>query len=622
METRRLLIAVALMIGVVALSNILFPPSPMPDPAPEGSAAGQIDERASDPAAAEENAAARGLRGDEPADADRQEVADQQEAAQGDGLAGLAALEQAAIEDSLRRALGLGDDEALPAEVAAVPTSESQIVTVRSGLYEYRFSQSGASLVGASLHDYPNFAGAADGGRTDLPPVELVRQSDHVFGYSVSIPGDTVRLADLVFTPSTRELEVGPDGGQLTFSAPLGAGRLSFDVNYGFRPDSYQVEVSGGLRGYERGYSVLIGLGRGIAMNEANEGEDRNQRAVVTRNRSGQILSERLGRVGPGGFFAMEGAPFSWVASKSKYWLAAFMAPGGSTLFGGVTLTHAPEPETSAMEVNLPVAAGEGGFDFVAYLGPQDFARLRAAGQDLENVNPYGWSWLRWFIRPFGSAVTEVLIWMRESFALGYGWVLVVFGVLVRIVMAPLMHVSLKQQVRQTRLQPEMQKIRKRYGDGSMFGGKMSNEERLKQQQEMRDLMREHKVNPALGCLPMMLPMPVLITMFFVFQNTIEFRGVSFMWIPDLSLADPLYILPVFMGVSMYLMQWIGQRGVEQMPQMKMMLYVMPVVMTVIFLQFAAGLNLYYATQNIAGLPQQLYLARERRQAREQTTKG
>jgi YidC/Oxa1 family membrane protein insertase len=107
----------------------------------------------------------------------------------------------------------------------------------------------------------------------------------------------------------------------------------------------------------------------------------------------------------------------------------------------------------------------------------------------------------------------------------------------------------------------------------------------------------------------------VLFALFFVFQNTIEFRGVSFLWLPDLSLRDPFYIMPIFMGVSMLVLSWIGMRAAPPNPQTKMMSYMMPAVMTMVLLNFASGLNLYYAVQNVAALPQQWLLTRERMKA-------
>jgi len=97
-----------------------------------------------------------------------------------------------------------------------------------------------------------------------------------------------------------------------------------------------------------------------------------------------------------------------------------------------------------------------------------------------------------------------------------------------------------------------------------------------------------------------------------VFQNTIELRGAPFLWLPDLSRPDPTYIIPILMGLSMYALTKIGQIGMEPNPQMKMLLYVMPGMMTFLFLNFPSGLNLYYTVMNIASLPQQWMLSKER----------
>jgi YidC/Oxa1 family membrane protein insertase len=104
----------------------------------------------------------------------------------------------------------------------------------------------------------------------------------------------------------------------------------------------------------------------------------------------------------------------------------------------------------------------------------------------------------------------------------------------------------------------------------------------------------------------------VLFALFFVFQNTIEFRGVPFMWLPDLSRHDPLFIIPVVMGLSMFAVSKIGQMGMPPTPQTKMMLYFLPALMTFLFLRFASGLNLYYTVQNIVSIPQQYMLAKRR----------
>ena len=111
----------------------------------------------------------------------------------------------------------------------------------------------------------------------------------------------------------------------------------------------------------------------------------------------------------------------------------------------------------------------------------------------------------------------------------------------------------------------------------------------------------------------MLIPYPLLVAVYFVLASTIEVRGVSFLWLTDLSRADPFYIVPVIMAGSMYLLSKIGQMGMPPNPQAKMMMYMMPVMMLVLFSSFASGLNLYYAVQNIASLPQQWLIMKERK---------
>jgi YidC/Oxa1 family membrane protein insertase len=182
--------------------------------------------------------------------------------------------------------------------------------------------------------------------------------------------------------------------------------------------------------------------------------------------------------------------------------------------------------------------------------------------------------------------------------------VLVLFGVLMRVVLWPLNQKAMRAQLKNMAVQPLLQEIQKKYKD---------NPERL--QKEMMRLHKEEGFNPMAGCLPMLLPYPVLIALFFVFENSIQLRGVPFLWLTDLSAPDPIYVLPIFMAVSMFAMQFVTMRSLpqQQSGQMKMMMYIMPVFMLFIFYRLASGLNLYYAVANIATIPQQIWIAKERK---------
>jgi YidC/Oxa1 family membrane protein insertase len=265
---------------------------------------------------------------------------------------------------------------------------------------------------------------------------------------------------------------------------------------------------------------------------------------------------------------------------------------------GPRTGRHATRASATALE---PVRAGV--FNFELYTGPQEWRRLVALGRDFENSNPYG-GFLQGVVQPFATIVMRILLWMRETTNLSYGWVLVIFGIVVRLLLWPLNQKAMRTSMQMSRLQPQLSEIQKRH---------KADPQRM--QAEIMRVYKEHGLSPfssLSGCLPMLLPMPILFALFFVFQNTIEFRGVPFLWLADISLKDPYYIVPVLMGVSMFLLSIIGMRNSPPNPQAKMMAYVLPVMMTVFFLGLASGLNLYYAVQNLTALPQQWLISNER----------
>jgi YidC/Oxa1 family membrane protein insertase len=557
---KRVVLAVVLTVAVIYLTNVLFPPPP----SPTGVGPMEADSLVQDP-----------------------------QVETGDHELG-AVTEPSIAVDSVETGL-LGGAPMLPGDT----------IVVRSDLYELRFSTLGASLIGARLLEYESYSVRENGDDR----AELVRPGDRLFGYTVAAGGDTASLGDRLFTADRREITLGEqtESDSLRLSYEFPGSTIRFVVMYRFRPDSYLVEVKGRLEGLgDQGWSVLTSLGSGLPTNEKNSDEDFKQLAIVTNGQAGGIESVLFDKIAPAEVITAAGGPFHWVAVKNKYFLVAFVAPEEGPLFGGLIATGRQEEHSAGTLTSLPVPAGSDGFEFDAYIGPQVYSRLEAVGQDLEGVNPYGWKWLRPIIRPLVGIVMLILGWMHETLNLAYGWVLILFGVMMRVVLFPLYQKSMRAQMSQMQVQPLMKELKEKYGDDPQ-----------KMQTETMKLYKEHGVNPLAGCLPMMVPMPILFTLFFVFQGTIEFRGVPFLWLPDLSLKDPYYIIPLLMGVSMFLLSWIGQRGMDQdNPQMKMMVYVLPVVFTVMFAGFPSGLNLYYTTSNIASLPQQLYLSKERQAAR------
>jgi YidC/Oxa1 family membrane protein insertase len=495
-----------------------------------------------------------------------------------------------------------------PPRAPVVAQAPADTVWVSSPLYRLGFSTRGAQLVRAELLEYQSFAPGDSSQR-----VQLIPSGEPLLGGRLAVGGDTVSLADLAFTPDHRALAVSGGDTVLSFSAPLGNGRVT--VHYRFSPDHYRFAVDGQVEGLGgTGGVMIVSLGDGLRSVEADPVSDYREYAVVTK--AAKTEKKTFASVDPGERAVLDG-PFEWVAVKSKYFFVSVLAPGeGDRPFAGAVLTGEPrlpiqvssffgKRETkvaarAAVFTTLAVPAA-GTFRYDVFVGPFEHRRLARLGHGLDDANPYGWSFFRPINHPVSIVVVDVLFWMHQQLRLGYGWVLIVFGVLIRLLLWPLQQKAMESQMRMQAVQPLMQDIQTRY-----------KKDPQKLQSEMLKLYKEHKVNPLGGCLPMMLPMPVLLALFFVFSNTIEFRGVPFLWLPDLSRADPFYIIPILMGVSMFAVSKIGQRGMPPNPQMKTMLYVMPAMMTFIFLRLASGLNLYYAVQNIISLPQQWQISQRR----------
>ncbi|HEX6107080.1 MAG TPA: membrane protein insertase YidC [Gemmatimonadales bacterium] len=482
-----------------------------------------------------------------------------------------------------------------PGAGAVAGAGDADTVWVSSPLYRYGVDTRGARLVVAALTEYRSMA-PADSGRV----AQILPPDSELLGLTLVQGSDTVALDQWNFTPSAESLAVN---GRTPLRLSASRGGFAVDLTYSFSPDDYRVDVAGRVTGVgPNGGLLLVGMGPTLANTEANLEENQRELALVTMQDEADRIS--LADFDPGEVRTVSG-PFQWTALKSKYFVTGLFA-GDSTggRISGATLAVSPgagdDPHAARTRVSIPVSA-DGRFDYSLYAGPMEYERLARMGHDFDDVNPYGWPGFRTVIRIFAVPVRWLLVWMHENLHLAYGLVLVVFGILIRLVLWPLNQKAMRANMKLQEVQPLMKDIQERYKSDPQ-----------KMQQEMFKLYKEYNVNPLGGCWPMMLPMPVLFALFFVFQNAIELRGTSFMWIPDLSRPDPLYIIPVLMGASMYVLTKVGQVGMEPNPQMKMMLYMMPVMMTGMFLFFPSGLNLYYTVSNIASIPQQWLLARER----------
>ncbi len=487
----------------------------------------------------------------------------------------------------------------VPETVEAEALPEEKRVVVSSPLYRFEFSNFGARLHVAEMSQ---FEPLNHDGLLDLIP----DGAEGYLGQKLVVGSDTLDLSRVPFTVEPEDglaLEAGADAQILRFTYQHPTSAFRFETEYEFSPDEYTIRVRGRASGLDRP-QLLTDLGDGLAFAEADSAmEAREMGYVYNHVQEGidETLTSKAERM------IVEG-PLLWGALRNKFFLLAILAGESNETtteggyLGGLLVEESHLPERFQVTAAQVVGA-EGDFAYRLFLGPQDFEILSAIGWDMQNVNPYGWSFFQVILKPFVSLITKILIWVHSNLNLGYGWVLILFGVGMRIVLFPLNQKAMKSQLKNMAVQPLMKEIQEKYKD---------NPEKLAK--EMKKLYTEHGFNPLGGCLPMLLPWPMLVAFFFVFQSTIELRGVPFLWLPDLSTKDPTFVLPFFLGASMFLMMYVSHKSMDTPnPQMKMMMYMMPPFMIFIFMNLASGLNLYYATANIATIPQQMYIAKQRK---------
>ena len=472
-------------------------------------------------------------------------------------------------------------------------TTATELTTVITSRSVYQFSDLGAAPVSIVLKEYKNLAPA--GGM-----VELNTSRQPLLKYALVVNGDTIHLDDVVFHSHLAGNAI--EGNTLVYEAMIDGLRAS--VAYELIPNSYVVRIRGTVTGTSGNVYLLTQLPISLKPAEADTIVDLRNLAFSFKPERENARIVAFSSLDPGEQ-RLEAGPLAWAAIKNKYFVLGLLNPLG-TSFNEVTLKGGPRTSKVATNASATIvkALKDGSFALDLYAGPQQSTQLIAIGRDFDHVNPYGWRFLQGVVQPIAALCIQLLLWMHHVLRLSYGWVLVIFGIFIRIALWPLNQSAMRSSMKMQEIQPKLAEAQKKYKDKPE-----------KQREEIMKVYRDAGASPftaLTGCLPALIPMPVLFALFFVFQNTIEFRGVPFMWLHDISIKDPFYILPVLMGLSMYALSWIGLRNAPPNPQAKMMSYMFPVMMTFILANMASGLNLYYTAQNIAAIPQQWLLANER----------
>jgi YidC/Oxa1 family membrane protein insertase len=504
--------------------------------------------------------------------------------------AGGEAANQPSLPSPANAVSGSGASEPAAVEAASpvVADSTEREVVVESELVRAAFSTRGAELKSYRLKRFND----PQGRPIDLVASAVAPGTPKPFSVVAEDPAVTTTLAAALFRPSAEQLVVSTEPATLVFEYEDASGlraRKEFTFDPARKP--YVITVNASVEA--NGGPISHGLALGPALDDTHaEGQssyNQLQQAIFSRDGSETRIAASDLAEQP----VQEGL-FDFIGVDDHYFLSASI-PRGTPLRVRYTPLHLPplagsEKPRQFVEYAVELPKGPAPTDF--FIGPKEFDTLKKVDAELVRSIHFGM---------FSFLVVPLLGGLRRLYGYvgNYGWAIIIMTVIINAAMFPLRHKSVVAMRKMQELQPEVKAIQDRYAKL-----KMNDPARQKMNVELMNLYRERGVNPASGCMPMLLTMPVLFAFYSLLSVAIEIRGAPFVgWIRDLSMHDPLYITPILMGGSMVIQQKMTPSTADPMQQ-KIMMF-MPVMFTFMFLWAPSGLVIYWLTSNLWAIGQQ-----------------
>lgn len=506
------------------------------------------------------------------------------------------------VNDSLRRIEDFGKT------FAPFSKGTRETVTIETDLVEAVLSTKGASLIRWKLKKYDKW---------DKVPTQLIR--DHkgqLYLTFVTFENKKIDSRNLYFElDSEKEKYRISKDQKLTIKATLELEEGKYiEKTYTFYGNKYHVDTDVKLvnlgsvipsRGYNYAWSG------GLAYQEKNS-VDESQEAVSMASMNGEV-EELDAEEGEGNRTSLTGI-IDYAAVKIKYFGAAIIPQpyrefdGTVDLEGQIKYIRKKDSRYDAtlevydMALRVPYKGGVKKDKFKVYIGPLDYDIVERYG--LEKMIYFGFEF---GIRQIGEYFLRPLFQFIHKFVPNYGVVLIIFSIFIKLLLYPLSIQQMRSAQKMKLLGPEMEKVREKYKDDN-----------TKQQQAIMKLYSEYGINPAGGCLPLLFQMPILFALWQFLRSAIDLRQEPFiLWIDNLATPDVLVMLPfkfiiidsisglaLLMGITMF----IQQKMTITDPRQKAMVYMMPVMFTLLFSSFPSGLNLYYFMFNLIGIGMQLYM--------------
>jgi YidC/Oxa1 family membrane protein insertase len=479
----------------------------------------------------------------------------------------------AGTSSSAKSALG----DVRPREPDSRP-SAAETVAVDTNLYHAEFTTRGAGLTSWELKRY---RGSSDG----RAAVQLVRQGSKFPDPLAVIPDDAAlakELGERIYRVEKDFTTLDPahPTGHVTFYFENGAGGVRLAKELTFHAGSYVVDVALKATGLDGSVNVTLGTNFGIV--EWGDG-------FIGQIGAASLVDGKVEKETPDAEQERKGS-VQWAALQDKYFLSVMIPKQGSA----VTVKKEGDKLVSTA-VRMPVIASGSALDLQLYAGPKEYDTLRSLQIGLEDTIDFGWfifgSWD--VVRAVAKPIFYVLRFIND-YTHNYGLTIILLTIGIKLLFVPLQYKSYKSMKQMQVVQPKVAAIQEKFKD-----------DRDRLNKELIKFYRDHKVNPVGGCLPMVLQMPVFVALFNILYMTIDLRQAPLaLWITDLSVQDPYYVLPIVMGVTMMIQQKITPTTMDP-TQAKIML-LLPAFMTFMFINFPAGLVLYWLTNNTLTIGQQV----------------
>jgi YidC/Oxa1 family membrane protein insertase len=473
----------------------------------------------------------------------------------------------------------------LPPSALVVGDSEEREVVVENAKVRAVFTNRGARVRHWVLKEYKNNADQP----VDLVPASIPPELPRPFSLSVDDPAATALLNESLYRVT------GPDGGSVTFELETAEGMRA---RKRFTLETFVVAVTVNVTQNGQALNPTIHWGPGLTddIAQTQRGSFMSPSYVYAAQaiyHTGTDVKREAGSALATG--AVREGNYRWAGVDDHYFISALLQPPSPIRIEYQPVTI-PTPTTPpvighyvAYAVRFPAPPENVRF----YVGPKQLDVMRSVDPEFTRAIYFGmFAWL-------AAPLLDALRWVHGYIG-NWGWSIIALTVLINLAMFPLRHKSVVSMRKMQEIQPQMKAIQQRYEKY-----KITDPERQKMNTEVMELYKARGVNPASGCVPMLLTLPFLFAFYAMLGQAIEIRGESFWWIPNLALRDPLFITPALMGLTMFWQQKITPSTADP-TQQKIMMF-MPIMITVTMLFAPAGLVIYWLVSNIWSIGQQYF---------------